>query len=67
MGNIELIRQVEAQEIDLSGLGNYNAPDLESQTASVRISGIGNVKYFGSPEVPQEISGAGKVARLSDK
>jgi len=67
VSNIELIRQVEAQEIDWSGLGNYNAPDLESQTASVRISGTGNVEYFGNPEVTQEISGAGKVARLSDK
>jgi hypothetical protein len=66
-------------------LGSYNAPDLESQEATVRIggaggatvwvrdtldvtiSGAGNVDYFGSPAVTQDITGAGSITSRGDK
>ena len=69
----------------MNGVGNYDAPDLESQTATVdvsgaggvvirvlnaldvAISGAGNVDYFGSPTVTQDISGAGRLTSRGDK
>jgi len=46
-GNVELAGEVEAQEVNLNGLGNYVAPDLESQAATMRISGVGKVTSQG--------------------
>ncbi len=60
-GNVDLAGQVEAQEIDMSGLGRYSAPDLESQTASVRISGAGGAVVWAQDTLDVEISGAGNV------
>ncbi len=60
-GNIRAAGAVETQEIDLSGFGNYNAPDLESRTASVRISGAGNAVVWVLDTLDVEISGAGNV------
>jgi len=60
-GNIQAAGAVATQEIDLSGLGNYNAPDLESQTASVHISGAGNAVVWALDTLDVEISGAGNV------
>jgi hypothetical protein len=60
-GNVDLAGQVETQEIDMSGFGNYNAPDLESQTASVRIGGAGSTVIWALDTLDVEISGAGNV------
>jgi hypothetical protein len=60
-GNVDLTGQVETQEIDMSGLGNYNAPDLESRTASVHVSGAGNAVVWVLDTLDVEISGAGNV------
>jgi hypothetical protein len=42
-------------------LGNYNAPDLESQAATVRISGAGSVGIWVHDTLDVTISGAGNV------
>jgi len=60
-GDVEVGGQVEAQEIDMSGLGRYSAPDLESQKASVRISGAGGAVVWAQDTLDVEISGAGNV------
>jgi hypothetical protein len=60
-GNIQAAGAVETQKIDLSGLGSYNAPDLESQTGSVRISGAGSAVVWALDTLDVEISGAGNV------
>ena len=60
-GNIELAGQVKTQEINLNGLGNYNAPDLESQAATVRISGAGSATIWVYDTLDVTISGAGNV------
>jgi hypothetical protein len=60
-GNIQAAGAVETQEIDLSGLGNYNAPDLESRTASVHMSGAGNAVVWALDTLDVGISGAGNV------
>ncbi len=64
-GQVELAGQIKTQEITLNGLGNYVAPDLESQTATVRVPG--GVEYYGSPHVTQDISGVGSVTSRGDK
>jgi hypothetical protein len=84
-GEIKLAGNVETQEITQVGTGNYDASDLESQTAAVRITGtgsvmiwvldsldvgingVGEVSYFGSPNVTQSITGNGSLTSLGDK
>ena len=60
-GNVDLAGQVERQEVEMSGFGNYTAPDLESQTASVRIGGAGSTVIWALDTLDVEISGAGNV------
>jgi hypothetical protein len=60
-GNIELAGQVKTQEVNLNALGNYNAPDLESQAATVRISGAGSASIWVHDTLDVTISGAGNV------
>ncbi|UCC88848.1 MAG: DUF2807 domain-containing protein [Anaerolineales bacterium] len=60
-GNVEVAGAVETQEISLSGLGNYVAPDLESQAATVRISGAGDTSIWVQDSLDVVISGAGNV------
>jgi hypothetical protein len=60
-GQVELAGQVKTQEITLNGLGNYVAPDLESQTATVRVPGAGSVTVWVLDTLDVTISGAGGV------
>jgi hypothetical protein len=60
-GNIKLAGQVKTQEVNLNGLGNYVAPDLESQAATVRISGAGSASIWALDTLDVTISGAGNV------
>lgn len=60
-GDVELAGQVGTQEIEMSGLGRYSAPDLESQMASVRISGAGGAVIWVLDTLDVKISGAGNV------
>jgi hypothetical protein len=60
-GNIELAGQVKTQEVNLNALGNYVAPDLESQAATVRISGAGSASIWVLDTLDVTISGAGNV------
>ena len=49
------------QKVAISGSGDYNAIDLESQSAIVKISGQGNASVWASEELEAKISGYGKV------
>jgi hypothetical protein len=60
-GNIKVAGQVKTQEVNLKALGNYNAPDLESQAATVRISGAGSASIWVHDTLDVTISGAGNV------
>ena len=60
-GNLDLTGQVVTQEINLDGMGRYNALDLESQTAEVRIDGAGNAKIWVYESLNVIIGGAGSV------
>ena len=61
-GNIELAGTVVKQEIDLRGTGGYDAPDLESQTASVQVTGTGSVIIWVLDALDVEITGISKVS-----
>ena len=60
-GNIEVAGQVKTQQFNLNALGNYNASDLESQAATVRISGAGSASIWVHDTLDVVISGAGNV------
>jgi len=60
-GNIELAGQVVTQEIILKGLGGYDAPDLESQEATVKIGGAGSATIWVLDTLDVTIGGAGNV------
>jgi hypothetical protein len=60
-GNVDLAGQVGTQDIHLSGLGRYSAPDLESQKSSLRISGAGGAVIWAQDTLDVTISGAGNV------
>ena len=84
-GDVRIAGEVADQEVQISGLGNYDAGDLESDVAlivmsgsasatvwakeslDVRISGVGDVEYYGSPQVRQQISGLGSLLQLGDR
>ena len=52
---------VNHQDINISGSGEYQAPDLSSQTAKVVISGQGNATLRVAENLDITISGVGQV------
>jgi hypothetical protein len=61
-GNIELAGKVVNQELDLTGTGDYDAPDLESQTATVSVTGTGGVVIWVLDSLDVEITGISKLS-----
>ena len=61
-GKIEIAGTVVNQELDLKGTGNYDAPDLESQTADVGVTGTGSVVLWVLDSLDVEIVGISKVS-----
>jgi hypothetical protein len=61
-GDIELAGTVVKQELDLKGTGDYDSPDLESQTASVQVTGTGSVVLWVLDVLDVEIVGISKVS-----
>ncbi len=57
----ELSGEVKTQEIQISGLGTYNAKDLISNDCKINISGSGNAKLNVVQSLDIEISGLGSV------
>ena len=60
-GGIEMAGQVETQAVTLSGFGSYDAPDLESQDATVQVGGAGSATVWAHDTLDIEIGGAGDV------
>lgn len=65
-GNISIAGAVEVQEVEVSGVGDYNALDLESDQATVNISGAGDADLWVHDELNITISGAGNVSYYGD-
>jgi hypothetical protein len=47
--------------LTLSGFGTFEAPELESQTAEVRISGAGSATVRVTDNLKANVSGAGSI------
>ncbi|HEY5366316.1 MAG TPA: head GIN domain-containing protein [Casimicrobiaceae bacterium] len=54
------------QRIEISGAGNYQAPDLASESARVDVSGAGKVLVNVTQTLRVDISGAGSVAYIGN-
>lgn len=61
-GEIKLAGAVETQQITQVGTGDYNASDLESQTANVVVTGTGSVVLWVLDALDVEITGISKVS-----
>ena len=61
-GNVELAGKITSHTLTLSGLGNYSAGDLESQSASINLSGAGGATVWAKDSLTVKISGAGTVS-----
>lgn len=49
-------------DINISGTGSVNAPDLKVKTASISISGLGNATLWVTDLLTGNISGGGSVS-----
>jgi len=62
-GDIVLAGKVQEQSIELTGVGNYNAPDLQSQIATILNDGLGSAILWVEDVLNVEIKkGAGDVS-----
>ena len=57
----DIAGRATAQRIEISGAGDYHAPHLVSETASVGVSGAGRVLVNASRTLSIDLSGAGIV------
>jgi len=60
-GDITLSGKVDSQEIDIGGVGKYDAEELESRECSISLSGAGSATVNVSEELDVSISGVGNV------
>ncbi|MFN2280658.1 MAG: head GIN domain-containing protein [Anaerolineales bacterium] len=65
-GNVDLAGKVLYQYVTLSGVGRYAGFGLESQEASVTISGVGGADVWATETLDVVISGAGDVEYYGD-
>ncbi len=62
----EVSGKVVAQDIDISGAGNYRGARLASQRAKVSVAGAGKVVINAEKSLDATISGAGSVEYIGD-
>lgn len=60
-GSITLNGETRDQVIRISGVGDYNSDGLKSESARVKIAGVGNVKVFADASLDVSIAGGGSV------
>ena len=60
-GSITLRGGAQGQKVDMSGSGNYTAPDLLVKETVVKISGSGNAEVNSQAALTVDISGSGNV------
>ena len=61
LGDVSINGEVRSQQIEISGAGNYNAPNLASETARVDISGTGTAILWVTKQLDLDLSGAGTI------
>ena len=60
-GDFNLAGEVNSQDINISGSGNYNAGDLQSETVKLNISGSGNATVWATELFDVRVSGSGNA------
>jgi hypothetical protein len=60
-GDVHLSGTVQAQDVDISGAGEYRCRELKSEDARIDVSGSGEVEVFVTESLEVEISGSGDV------
>jgi hypothetical protein len=60
-GRIKVKGQVANQQVNLSGAGRYLASELQSQSATIDLSGIGDAILWATKRLAINLSGAGSV------
>ncbi|MEW6400721.1 MAG: DUF2807 domain-containing protein [Chloroflexota bacterium] len=60
-GTIKADGTADVLTLTLSGFGTFEAPDLESQTAEIRISGAGSATVRVADNLKANVSGAGSI------
>jgi hypothetical protein len=66
VGNTMIGGSTSRQEIDMSGVGSYQAPNLDSKETTIKISGAGGATVLVSDRLAVDISGAGSVTYSGD-
>lgn len=65
-GNINASSSARHQQITISGAGRYQAADLESRVAEVRISGAGSAVIRVSDRLDAVVSSSGAIEYFGD-
>jgi hypothetical protein len=65
-GNVTLAGKVREQIVDVTGTGNYVAPDLDSRTAAVAVTGCGCATLRTHDSLMATVSGTGEIAYYGD-
>ncbi|MBI3739098.1 MAG: DUF2807 domain-containing protein, partial [Chloroflexi bacterium] len=65
-GTIKASGEVNSMTIDLNGMGSFDAPDLHSQTATVKLDGAGSATVWVDKNLDAEIDGVGSVHYYGD-
>jgi hypothetical protein len=60
-GDLELTGITIEQHVDINGAGNYDASELESETAIVKMNGAGNVTIWVTEDLDIEMNGVGSI------
>jgi hypothetical protein len=61
-GSITISGTAEEQKIVLSGVGSYDASNLQSLQASVTLSGAGSAELWVTDSLDATVSGVGSVS-----
>ncbi len=60
-GDLTLSGKVDSQSVNISGVGKYNAKELESKGCKIEVSGAGSATVNVTEELDVNISGVGNV------
>jgi hypothetical protein len=66
LGSCELAGRVRRQDVLMSGGGDYDGADLESEIAGLHLSGLGKATVWATDDLDIRITGAGGVEYYGD-
>ena len=65
-GSMVIVGKVNSQKLLVSGAAKYNARELESNEADIKLSGVSEVRVFAKDKLTIDISGASKLFYRGD-